>query len=565
MNRVDGAKLPDAGNPGRPWGWRDFGTVLLAAYQILIGIIFSYAGLTIFTRFQGELLFLHDSTWAVYVTVILVPASGAYALLCGIVRRRFITFPRGKRAIVWNAFWSIWNLCLGAGAIALAFYLSDMFEGMLVIGGSLLGWDIMLFTIPVLFSLGALLAGTSVSWLVWVIVAARRVRREVGPAPSGIKLANGLVGLGGAFLFLFAVIGATLGLMAAFPAQFAPGVWHVPVFSSADIYTGHNGSSIDDFRIPAMVVMPNDTLMAFAEGRQDVLSDWGNIDIVMKRSTDGGLTWGPLRILAENPQGRLTAGNMVPVYDAIRDNLHVLYNWDNTRLFHVNSSDRGLTWSAPQELTATIGLDGSWHGCGPGVGIQKKLAPHAGRLVVPAYGGGLGGSHVIYSDDGGLTWQAGAGVGVGSEDQVFEGLDGSLCLNMRAGSFRLVAWSGDGGDTWGPAREDLALPDVPCMASVYRMTDNVTYHIGRVLYCGTDKHVRAHYTVRMSYDDGRTWPVAKEVYPGPSAYGQLVVLGDNETIALLVEAGPIDYRGTIHLARFDLHWLTGGLDALDPY
>ncbi|MEX2727777.1 MAG: exo-alpha-sialidase [Candidatus Sigynarchaeum springense] len=507
---------------------------------------------------------MHDSTWAVYVTVILVPASGIYALICNITPHRFIKFPRGRRAIWWNAFWSIWNLCLGAGAIAIGIYLSDMFEGMLVIGGSELGWDIMIVTIPCLFSLGALLAGTSTSWLVRVMVGARRARREAGLELSRIKLANGLVGLGGTFMFFFAVIGATLGSMALFPAQFAPGVWHAPIFSSADMYTGHDGSPIKDFRIPALVVMPNDTLVAFAEGRQDVLSDWGNIDIVMKRSTDGGITWSPLRILAENPQGRLTAGNMVPVYDAINDNLHVLYNWDNQRLFHVNSSDRGITWSAPQELTATIGLDGSWHGCGPGVGIQKRLAPHAGRLVVPAYGGGLGGSHVIYSDDGGITWQAGAGTGDGSEVQVFEGLNGSLCLNMRSGKFRKIAWSNDGGETWGPVREDPGLPDVPCMAGVYRMTDNVTYYTGRVLYCGTDRHVRAHYTVRLSYDDGNTWPVAKEVYPGPSAYGQLVVLGDNETIALLVEAGPLDYRGTIHIARFDLAWLTCGLDALDP-
>ncbi len=565
MRDIKGAGRPGTGAPGRRWGWRDTGAFLLAACQTLVGTGFSYAGLTIFTSFQGEYLFLHDSAWAVYVTIVLIPASGVYAILCGVSRRRFITFPRSKHAILWDAFWSIWNLCLGAGTIALGFYLSDMFEGLLVIGGGEVGWGIMMLAIPVLFSLGALLAGTSASWLARAVLAARRARRAAGPAPSGIKLAHGLIGLGGAFMFLFAVIGVTIGGMAAFPAQWATGVTHAPVFSSADVYTGGNGGPIYDFRIPAMVVMPNDTLVAFAEGRQDVLSDWGNIDIVMKRSMDGGLTWGPLRILAENPQGRLTAGNMVPVYDAVNDELHVLYNWDNERLFHVNSSDRGRTWSTPQELTGTIGLDGSWHGCGPGVGIQKRLAPHAGRLVVPAYGGGLGGSHVIYSDDAGMTWQAGAGVGDGSEDQVFEGLNGSLCLNMRDDKYRKVSWSNDGGDTWGTVREDPALPDVPCMAGVYRMTDNVTYHTGRVLYCGTDQHVRAHYTVRMSYDDGMTWPVAKEVYPGPSAYGQLVVLGDNETITLLVEAGPVDYRGTIHLARFDLAWLTDGMDALDPY
>ncbi|MBN2151424.1 MAG: exo-alpha-sialidase, partial [Candidatus Lokiarchaeota archaeon] len=420
-----GDQITAAGAAGGRWGWRDAGAVALAASQVVVGVLFSYCSLTIFAEFQGEFLVLHDSTWAVYVTVILIPCSGAYALLCSLARRRFVAFPRGRLSAAWRAFWSVWNLCLGAGAIALGIYLSDMFEGLLVIGGGEVGWGVMVLSIPVLFSLGALLAGTSASWLVRSCTAAR-ARRKVAPrspgSPSGTKLANGLVGLGGAFAFLFAVIGATLGSMAAFPAQFAPGVSHQAVFSSADVYTGNNGGPIDDFRIPAMAWLPNDTIVAFAEGRQDVLSDWGNIDIVMKRSMDGGLTWGPLRILAENPQGRLTAGNMVPVYDAINDNLHVLYNWDNKRLFHVNSSDRGLTWSAPQEITGAIDLDGTWHGCGPGVGIQKRLAPHAGRLVVPAYGGGLGGSHVIFSDDGGLTWQAGAGAGTGGEDQVFEGL-----------------------------------------------------------------------------------------------------------------------------------------------
>jgi sialidase-1 len=134
---------------------------------------------------------------------------------------------------------------------------------------------------------------------------------------------------------------------------------------------------------------------------------------------------------------------------------------------------------------------------------------------------------------------------------------------MREDQYRLGAWSDDGGETWGDWYEDKALPDVPCMAGIYRMTDSITYEKSRVLYCGTNYHLRAHYTIRMSYDEGITWPVEKEIYPGPSAYGQMVTMSDNETMALLLEAGTLDYRGTIHFLKFDLAWLTGGTDTLN--
>jgi sialidase-1 len=91
------------------------------------------------------------------------------------------------------------------------------------------------------------------------------------------------------------------------------------------------------------------------------------------------------------------------------------------------------------------------------------------------------------------------------------------------------------------------------------MTMNDTYAYSRMLYSGPNYHSRGHYVVRMSYDESQTWPVEKEVYSGPAAYGQLAVLA-NKTVCLLFEAGKYDYRDGIYFTRFVVIWLSDGAD-----
>ncbi len=69
------------------------------------------------------------------------------------------------------------------------------------------------------------------------------------------------------------------------------------------------------YRIPAVIKLPNSDLLAFAEGRVASCDDFGNIDIVMRRSTDNGVSWGAQQVVAQN--GAVQAGNPGVVVDTL--------------------------------------------------------------------------------------------------------------------------------------------------------------------------------------------------------------------------------------------------------
>jgi sialidase-1 len=299
------------------------------------------------------------------------------------------------------------------------------------------------------------------------------------------------------------------------------------------------------YRIPSLIVLPNDTVLAFAESRANSFLDWGDIDLVVRRSTDGGNTWGPVRTVAD--AGDRTAGNPCPVYDTATTTVFLPYTVDNKTLMLVASDDAGATWSEPRDLTDEFGLGGEWstarfdyqYGSGPGTGIQLS----SGRLVVPAYFFDERGSHVIYSDDSGATWSQGDTLGSGGEAQVVELPDGRLVMNARNddGSGRLVAYSSDGGLAWGEAQEDDDLPAIGVMSPLVRSA-------GLLLYASPTGGSRGRLTVKVSTDFGATWYDGLVAYEGPSAYSSLGVLEDR-TVLLLMEAGRLDYRESIELLR----------------
>jgi sialidase-1 len=220
------------------------------------------------------------------------------------------------------------------------------------------------------------------------------------------------------------------------------------------------------------------------------------------------------------------------------------------------STDDGATWDRPVEITKAVKRsEWTWYATGPGVGIQLQ----SGRLVIPCDNKVAGSkarqSHVIYSDDQGLSWQLGGVVGPNcNESQVVERADGSLLLNMRsfeANNRRLVATSKDGGLTWSPPVEDPVLIEPVCQASILRLPTRA------LLFSNPASTRREKMTVRLSTDDGQTWPVAKLLHEGPAAYSCLTILPDG-TIGCLYERGDKHAYETITLARFPLSWLTGG-------
>jgi sialidase-1 len=336
------------------------------------------------------------------------------------------------------------------------------------------------------------------------------------------------------------------------------------------------------YRIPAIVTASRETVLAFCEGRKHGISDTGDIDLLIRRSTDGGRTWSPQRVVWND--GANTCGNPCPVLDRDTGVVWLLMTWndgadsesqlinqaskDTRRVFVTSTRDNGVTWGEPTEITSQVKLpDWTWYATGPGAGIQIERGPHRGRLMIPCdhieAGTKRQYSHVIYSDDHGETWQLGGTAPQPATDEceVVELTGDRLILNMRNSDRsqpkRQVSISADGGRTWGQQHFDPTLIEPGCQGSIRRYS--WPEQGGNIILFSNpaSESSRINMTVRLSYDEGRTWPIARTLHPGPSAYSCLAVLPNGE-IACLYEAGEDGPREAIVLAIITLDWLTEG-------
>ncbi|MCC6489710.1 MAG: exo-alpha-sialidase [Candidatus Hydrogenedentes bacterium] len=356
------------------------------------------------------------------------------------------------------------------------------------------------------------------------------------------------------------------------PADTAPRM--TPLFQAGD-------GGVHTYRIPAIAITTKGTLLAFCEARWRSTSDTGNIDLVMRRSTDNGASWEAIVTLVDD--GDNVCGNPCPIVDRKTgdiillitknigsENQDALMNGEASPRtpWILHSSDDGVTWSTPVDISAHARKpDWRWYATGPGHGVQ--LAD--GRLVAPCdHSTGPADadlhSHVIFSDDAGGTWQVG-GVLPGTTDEsiAVELANGDLYLNMRnmrGDHRRYVSTSPDRGVTWTPARMDAALVEPVCQGSALRLSLEKDGGKNRVLFSNPASEKRENMTVRVSYDECGTWPVAKTLWAGPSAYSDLVVCGD-KTIGCLFERGEKSPYETITFAQFPLEWLTEGKDRME--
>ncbi len=324
------------------------------------------------------------------------------------------------------------------------------------------------------------------------------------------------------------------------------------------------------YRIPAILKAPDGSLLAFAEGRRKSCSDFGDVDLLMRRSNDGGKTWDSAKLLVDNDT--LQAGNPAPVVDFFdpeypQGRVFLFYNTGNAsendvrngkgtrEVSYISSIDNGLSWSEPTEITSsvhfnrnTVQAEKDWrtNATTPGHALQFKRGKYKGRIYIPAnhsagppqekfneyraYG--------FYSDDHGKTWTVSPDIAIPSSNEAIgvELPNGNLMLNIREqngdSKQRLVAISNDGGATWDRTYFDAELITPVCQSSILLFE---TEQRNFLIYSGPNStSKREKMTLKVSLDSGATWTHKLEVHKGGAAYSDLVQI-DKDHLGLFYE------------------------------
>ena len=311
----------------------------------------------------------------------------------------------------------------------------------------------------------------------------------------------------------------------------------MPSSPSAAVFVAGTGG-YHTYRIPALTVTTKGTVLAFCEGRKTSGRDDGDIDLLLRRSRDGGTTWEPLQLVQEEGGAEpITIGNPCPIVSN-DGTIHLLFTRNNQRAFYTRSTDDGATFSSPREIgdaLKTFAFPWRRLGTGPGHGLQIE----SGRLLAPIWLNDRIGqdyrSGVIFSDDGGSTWQTGGLVAPDirgcNECAVAELGDGRLLLNMRnrQEKFRAEAFSTDGGTTWSRPRLVEALVDPQCQGALLSLR-----RAGQpvLAFSNAADVSRRRLTVRLSHDGGQTWPITRLLHAGPAAYSDLTATAAGEVLCL---------------------------------
>ncbi|PKI91175.1 sialidase [Actinomycetales bacterium SN12] len=249
----------------------------------------------------------------------------------------------------------------------------------------------------------------------------------------------------------------------------------------------------------------------------------------------------------------------------------------------IHSDDQGVTWSEPELITDVVKpangtvVNGAYQPVAgdvrgvfatSGEGIQLRYGEHAGRLIQQyaahvrqADGSEAIQAYSVYSDDHGATWQRGAFVGTGmDENKVVELSDGRVMLNSRDssnGRQRKVAISTDGGATYGTVTRDAELPDPTNNASITRLHPDApkgSADARKLIFTNSNNGAngdRVNGAVRLSCDDGETWPGLRTLKTGFFAYSSATAIDDGR-VGVLWEG---DYTDQIRFSSFDEAWL----------
>ncbi|MET7329706.1 exo-alpha-sialidase [Nonomuraea sp. NPDC005650] len=366
-----------------------------------------------------------------------------------------------------------------------------------------------------------------------------------------------------------------------------------PFFAEATLWD----SAVDplaSYHVYGLAVLPDDTILACTEGRHKVC-DAGPHDLLVRRSTDKGQTWTPSEAVEPSVDGQ-SWSNPTFVVDRETGEVFLFHGLceqlpentscsaDSSTVYVISSKDGGVTWSERRSLAGLFDhfpYNWAMHGPGPGHGIQldsgRLLLTVSHRTIitgVPTTDRHYGAS-TVYSDDHGVTWQAGGEVPMGDgypvvgEARLVQRADGTVVMNSRPGSGndwpRDIAVSQDGGVTWSPPRMDFS-------PSLFNGVDTglIRYtggpgsrDVNRVLFSRPDSPMRWNMTVAVSYDDGHSFRYSRSVNPGRGYYSDLACLSDGTIVLLYGCDGDLDGSPRrVAAARFNLEWLTQGRDSL---
>jgi sialidase-1 len=343
---------------------------------------------------------------------------------------------------------------------------------------------------------------------------------------------------------------------------------------SEDVIRYHNlfdatmQEGVSCYRIPAIVTAPNGDLLVAIDERVPSCGDlkWSrDINIVVRRSSDNGDTWSEIETVVDYPLGK-SASDPSMIVDKVTGEIFLFFNYmdldiekDVYYLKVIRSMDNGLSWSSPVDITSQIAKS-EWHNDFKFITSGRGIQTRSGKLLhtLVNLDNGL---HLFESDDHGNTWSLiDTAIKPANESKVVELSNGSWMINSRIkdGGLRYVHISSDQGKSW-ISKPDSALIDPGCNASIIRYSSvKEGSDKNRLLFANAKKKEgRENMTVRISYDEGKTWSEGKTIYPGGSAYSSLCVL-ENGDIGLFFEKD--DHKENVFV-KFTLDWLTDGNDS----